>query len=122
MKTRFILFLFIPLTLIQFTSCIKEDATIAVITVKDTNNVVVENAQVILYGNPQPPLGSLERFDTAYTDQNGQAMFDYTDLFQLGQSGFAILDVRAQKGILEGFGSIHVKEQETSQETIIIEP
>ncbi len=122
MKTRFILFLFIPFTLLQFTSCIKEDATIAVITVRDTNNALVENAQVVLFGNPQPQLGTVERFDTAYTDQNGQAIFDYTDLFQLGQSGFAILEIRAQKGNLEGFGTIHVKEQETSQETVVIEP
>lgn len=121
MKTRFIFILFIPIYLLLFSSCVKEEATVAVITVRDTNNAVVENARVVLYGNPQPVLGTIVRFDTVYTDYNGQALFDYTDLFKKGQSGFAILDVRAQKGNLEGYGTIHIIEEETSQETVIIE-
>ena len=115
-------FLFIPVFLLFLASCVKEDPTIAVVNVVDSNNDPVPDAMVLLYGNPMPPLGEVIRFDTAYTDQNGQAVYDYTEMFKLGQAGFAILEIRAKKGALEGTGTIRIEEEKTNVATVTIEP
>ena len=116
------IFLFIPVFLFILSSCVKEDPTIAIVNVVDTNNEPVPDAMVVLYGNPMPPLGEVIRFDTAYTDQNGQAVYDYTEMFKLGQAGFAILEIRAKKGALEGNETIRIEEEKTNTIKVRIEP
>ncbi|MGB0934352.1 MAG: hypothetical protein ACPGU5_08715 [Lishizhenia sp.] len=104
-------------------SCKKEEATVAKITVRDTSNALVVGAEVILYGvsttlPPQP----VTRRDTVFTDASGVATFDYTDDFQLGQAGFAVLNIDAAKGTLFGQGTIKINEEEENVETVFIQP
>lgn len=104
-------------------SCKKEEATVAKITVRDTSNALVVGAEVILYGvstltPPQP----VTRIDTAFTNSSGVATFDYTDDFQLGQAGFAVLNIDAAKGTLFGQGTIKINEEEENVETVFIQP
>ena len=121
MKTILISALLLSVAL-NFTSCRKEGNTLAIITVLDSNSNLVSNAKVVLYGNPQPSLSAIVRVDTAYTDLSGQATFDYTELFKLGQAGFAVLDIRATKGSLTGNGIIKIEEEKTNKETVTIAP
>ncbi|MCB0476600.1 MAG: hypothetical protein KDC84_00450 [Crocinitomicaceae bacterium] len=124
MKIVYVLLLFIPTALINLTSCVKESDTIAVIQIRDTSNVAVPDARVVLFGvqNPNYPNSFVERYDTLFTNQSGQAIFNYTEAYKLGQAGFAVLEIRAKKGVLEGSGTIRINAQETNSATVIIEP
>jgi hypothetical protein len=117
-----LLFLLFTTLLMSMPSCVKEDDTIAIVTVVDNSGARIPDAQVILYGNPQPVLGTVNRVDSNFTDQNGQATFNYTEIFKLGQAGFATLDIKATKGQLEGSGIIKIVEETTSTKTVTIQP
>ena len=61
--------------------------------------------------------------DTLYSDNSGVATFDYTDMYNLGQAGFAILNIEARSGdTLLGEGIIKVEAEETSNETVVLQP
>ncbi len=47
--------------------------------------------------------------------------FDFTEFYKKGQAGFAVLDIEAFKGGLNGEGIIKIEEETTSEETITIE-
>lgn len=114
-------FLIFATTSLLCISCKKEKDTLAIIRVVDTNNIVVQDATVILFGNPQSSLGTVERIDSLKTNQNGEAVFNYTELFKLGQAGFATLDIYASKGNLTGTGLLKIEEEKTAEKTIKIE-
>jgi len=102
-------------------ACRKTKETIATITVKDKDGVLIQNASVRLWtiGTQDPP--GDPRFDTTVvTNASGKASFNFTDYFKAGQAGFAVLDVEASKGPLYGKGLIRIEEEKTNEETIII--
>jgi hypothetical protein len=108
----------------MMSSCRKESPTVAVITVVDTSGAIFEGATVRLY--PVPTLTmhpGITIDDLLDSDINGQATFDYTDQFNLGQAGFAILDIEIWSGdTLSGTGIIKVEAEETSEETVVLLP
>ena len=94
-------------------SCKKESPTVAKIKVVDTSGAAFPNAMVRLYPTPtgQAP-GAIIIDDTSYTKIDGYASFDYTDMFNLGQAGFAVLDVEVRSGdSLSGEGIIKIEEE-----------
>ena len=105
-------------------SCRKEDPTIAIITVVDGDGNVIPNASVHLYPeasiNPHPQFvidGETE------TDASGQGIFDYTDEYNLGQAGFALLQIEANsENTLFGEGIIKIEAEKTTYETIVAQP
>ncbi|MGV6860681.1 MAG: hypothetical protein ACWA41_02865 [Putridiphycobacter sp.] len=105
-------------------SCRKEAPTVAVITVVDTSGAPFPNAMVRLYPTPSVnPHPGIIIDDTLYTDNSGVATFDYTDMYNLGQAGFAVLDIEARSGdSLYGEGIIKVEAEVTSNETVILQP
>lgn len=105
-------------------SCRKESPTVAVITVLDTSGIAFPNAMVRLYPTPTiNPHPGIIIDDTLYTDNSGQATFDYTDMYNLGQAGFAVLDIEVRSGdTLYGTGIIKIEAEETSEETVILQP
>lgn len=109
---------------ISLFSCRKESPTIARIQVVDTGNVAVPNAMVRLY--PTPTViehGAIIIDDTLYTDIDGYAIFDYTDMYNLGQAGFAVLDIEVKSGdTLYGEGIIKIEDEVTTEEKVIIQP
>jgi hypothetical protein len=118
----FVMFLGI-LTLGTF-SCRKESPTIAQINVVDTAGNSVPNVMVRLYPTPtiQPHPGIVID-DTLYTDEFGKAVFDYTEQYNLGQAGFAVLDIEIRlNDSLTGDGIIKIEAEETSYETVILQP
>jgi hypothetical protein len=107
----------------SFGSCRKKEDTIAKITVRDTANVLVPNARVILYGTAtEPPLKPVVRRDTTFTNSSGVAIFNYNEVYQLGQAGVAVLNISAEKGDLYGEGIIKVEEEVESTATVFIQP
>jgi len=77
-----------------FTSCRKEKPTVAKIRVVDTSGAVFPNAMVRLYPTPSvQEHGAIIIDDTLWTDADGYLIFDYTDMFNLGQAGFTVLDI-----------------------------
>lgn len=105
-------------------SCRKESPTIAVITVRDTSGTVFPGAMVRLYPTPTiNPHPGIIIDDTLYSDAEGKASFDYTEMYNLGQAGFAVLDIEVRSGdTLYGTGIIKVEAEETSNETVILQP
>ncbi len=119
-----IIVMFITFLSIGLFSCRKESPTIAVITVVDTSGTVFPNAMVRLYPTPTiNPHPGITIDDTLYTDASGKASFDYSDRYNLGQAGFAVLDIEVRSGdTLYGTGIIKVEAEETSEETVIMLP
>lgn len=105
-------------------SCRKESPTVAIITVVDTSGTVFPQAMVRLYPTPSiNPHPGIIIDDTMYTDNSGQATFDYTDMYNLGQAGFAVLDIEVRSGdTLYGTGIIKVEAEATSEETVVLQP
>jgi hypothetical protein len=102
--------------------CRKKKDTIAKIYVRDTSNALVVGAQVVLKGEstvtPSPPV---VLFDTTTTNSAGEAIFNFNDVYQLGQAGVAVLNIEAQKNGLTGQGIIKVEQETTSSETVFIQ-
>lgn len=111
------------LALTVSTSCRKKLDTVANIYIKDENNASVSNAMVVLYGtNTQGTPQQVAVFDTAYTNLNGMATFNYNELYQLGQAGVAVLDIDAKKGNKSGAGIIKIEAEKVNEETVYIQP
>lgn len=111
------------LSVLVTTSCRKKLDTTANIYVKDENNASVSNAMVVLYGtNTQGTPQQVAVFDTAYTNLNGMATFNFNDLYQLGQAGVAVLDIDAKKGNKAGAGIIKIEAEKLNEETVYIQP
>lgn len=104
--------------------CRKKGDTIVRITVKDVSNAPVANAMVRLYGQStmDTPPGAIIRNDTAYTNSSGVAIFDYNEVYQLGQAGVAVLNIQAKKDGMTGTGIIKVEEETTTEETVFLQP
>ncbi len=108
-------------TATAFVGCRKKEDTIAKIYVRDANELAVADAQVILYGQSttsQP--SSVVLFDTTTTNSAGEAVFNFNDVYQLGQAGVAVLNIDVTKGSLSGQGIIKVEQETTSEETVYI--
>jgi hypothetical protein len=106
-----------------FTSCRKKGDTIANIYVKDETNLSVSGAMVILYGtNTGNTPQQVAVFDTLYTNSTGLASFNFNDIYQLGQAGVAVLDIKAQKLNKIGQGIIKIEAETVNEETVFIQP
>lgn len=108
-------------TLTLFTGCRKKEDTIAKIYVRDSSNAPVAGAQVVLYGTPTVPnsTGSV-LFDTTVTNSAGEAVFNFNDVYQLGQAGVAVLDIDATKDGFTAKGIIKIEQEVTSEETVFM--
>ena len=110
-------------TTIVLGSCRKKADTIARITVRDTANMVVAGAEVILLGkSTTDPIQPVIRRDTALTNSSGVATIMYNDVYQLGQAGVAVLDIRASKDGLFGEGIIKIEEEVQNTATVFVQP
>jgi hypothetical protein len=116
--------IFAGLMVIAVAGCKKDQQTIATITVVNADGEAVPGASVRLYAvsSETPPPPQEVRFDTTQvTNGTGKVSFDFTDYYEEGQAGFAVLDIEASKGSLEGEGIIKIEEMKTNEETVVIE-
>lgn len=105
-----------------FVGCRKKEPTVAKIHVRDSGNQSVSGARVVLYGTSttnQP--ASVVLFDTTVSNSSGEAIFNFDDVYQLGQAGVAVLDIEVTLGTLSGQGIIKVEQETTSEETVFIQ-
>lgn len=102
--------------------CRKKKDTTAIIYVLDAQNDRVAGAQVVLKGEstmtPSPPV---ILFDTTLSDASGVAIFNFNDVYQLGQAGVAVLNIEARKDALSGQAIIKIEQEEANEETVFIQ-
>jgi len=124
LKALFVVFAFSAI----LTSCYNEEDTIAEILVVTANNSPVGGAEVRLFGQATSTgteVGNILIDVVRFTGSNGLAVFDFSDTYQSGQSGFAILNVEITRefpdstAFLEGV--IRVEEQKTTRRTFVIQ-
>ncbi len=119
---KFIVLIILATSIVSLGSCRKKKDTIANIYVLDANNSPQSNAMVILYGtNTAGTPQQVAVFDTAYTNVSGVAAFNYNDIYQLGQAGVAVLDIKAQKQNMVGQGIIKIEAEKVNEETVFIQ-
>lgn len=118
---KLILLILVASTLTTLISCRKKKDTLAHIYVKNSNGSVVDQAMVVLYGtNTAGTPQQVAVFDTAYTNATGLATFNFNDIYQLGQAGVAVLDIKAQKLNGVGVGIIKIEAEKTNEETVVL--
>ncbi len=123
MLSRSILTLAIGAAILSIGSCRKKEDTIAKIYVLDQNNSRVAGATVELIGEETggPGHGSIRDPKVATTNEQGEATFNYNDIYQLGQCGVAVFKIKASLGGAVGNGIIKVEQEETTEETVFIQ-
>lgn len=102
--------------------CRKKKDTIAKIYVLDASNSFVSGASVRLYAvstEPNTPPTNLDV--TATSDASGVATFNFNDVYQLGQAGVAVLNIKAKHGNLTGTGIIKIEEETTSEVKVFVQ-
>lgn len=112
-------------TMVIFSAaCNKKKDTIAKITVKNDQNDLVADCRVVLKGVATEPAKSANVvwYDTTYTNSMGEAIFNYTERYQKGMAGVAILNIEAKKDAMTGTGMIKIEEEKTNEETVFIHP
>ena len=117
--------LFLGLIIFAFSfssGCRKKGDTIANVYVLVDQNQPVADAQVVLYGTNTASIPSqVAVFDTAMTNVSGMASFNYNDLYQLGQAGVAVLDIKAEFQGMIGQGIIKIEAETVNEETVFIQ-
>lgn len=110
--------------LFALASCKKEEPTIALITVTTVDGAAVEQALVRLYPEPTVEGGNQgELIDEVeqLTNAAGQATFDFSEYYELGQAGFAVLNIEVTKDTLSAEGIIKIDPEVTNMETVIVQ-
>ncbi len=103
-------------------SCKKKKDTIVKVYVKDSDGNAVSSCTVIVYAKPSTNAAGKDTIsqNSGVTNSAGEAIFNYNDLYQLGQAGVAVLDIKAYRDTLYGEGVIQVEEETTSESTVIV--
>ena len=114
--------LFLSIGMFTFIGCRKKKDTSAEITVRNSSGSAVANAQVVLYpvGSQQGSVINSDIYDTAYTNQEGVARFNFNEVYQLGQAGVVVLNIRAKSGASVGDGIIKIEEEVETKETVYL--
>ncbi len=112
-------------TMMAFSSCRKEEDTIALIKVIDVDGFAISDAFVRLYPEPTNSSGDNvgELIDDVeqITDAAGEALFDFTEFYEEGQAGFAVLSVEVYKDSLAVEGIIKIDPEVVNEETLILQ-
>lgn len=108
---------------ILVTSCGKEEDTIALVRVTDVNGLPIEDVLVRLYPEPsgEDAVAELVEEVEQFTDAAGEAIFDFTDQYEQGQAGFAVLNIEATKDTLTTEGIIKIDPEMVNEETIVLQ-
>src|SRR5690606_27562918 len=103
-------------------ACNKEEPTKAYVLVRLPNGDPAPGALVKLYANPAQPLGDPNRLNKeGTTGSDGRAEFDYTDFYEQGQAGFAVLDILCTLDTLTGSGMIKIVEEEETEDIVVLD-
>ena len=117
-------FLFLSvIALVGLVGCRKKKDTIATITVLyKSTGAPVDNAKVVLYATSTTGhQAAVTVHDTAYANINGVAYFNYNDVYQLGQAGVCVLNIKASKDNLSGEGIIKIEQEKSTGSGVYIQ-
>ncbi len=118
---KIVLFSFVALLGVSFSSgCRKKKSTTAKIIVRDAANALVLSATVRVYGESTTSKANVVD-NTATSDYKGEAIFNYDNIYQLGQAGVAVLNIDASKNGLTGTGIIKIEAEVDNSETVFIQ-
>ena len=94
-----------------------------VVTVRDAFGNVVNNASVIVFGEPTGSDNgtSIQADYQQETNTNGIALFAFNDIYQPGQNGVALLKVEVNKDEKIGMSTIEIVQERTNRLVIVIE-
>jgi len=127
MKTRLTYLFTLALLVFTTVSCNQEEDTIAEIIVVTPEGSRVAGADVRMFGQgtiDDDQVGDIAIDRTQFTNSNGIAVFDFTDQYEPGQSGFAILDVEITFETPDSTafvnGIMKVVEEETTAKTFVL--
>jgi hypothetical protein len=121
-KNFFVFFSVLLMFSISFSACRKKKDTIARIFVYDVDNNPVAGCRVILKGESTLETPSnVALFDTAYTNITGKALFNFNDVYKLGQAGVAVLNIEATKDGLIGLGIIKIEEEVENEAKVFLQ-
>jgi len=127
---KFTLALFVTILTFSFSSCRKEKDTIATVLIVDSANNPKAGVFVRVYCPDATCSGGTlgdNTNRTARTGADGKVTFNYTEDFQLGQAGFAVLDVAVYltEAAMDAYsptettGVIKIEEEQENDQTII---
>lgn len=106
-------------------SCNKENPESFVhVRVEDKSGNPITGADVRLYGEPSDTVyvNSLSLYDlNATTDDSGLAIFRFTDFYDQGSTGFAVLRIEVSKDTLSGESFVTIREDETVEQTVRVD-
>ena len=107
------------LLLFLLTACYKKQDTILAVIVKNESGQVIEGAQVEVKAEPTT-FGNIVTLNMENTtDELGLAYFNFNEYYKSGQTGVAVLKIKAKQFGLYGEGVVTV-EQEVVTETIVV--
>jgi len=116
--TKLILFCLLILTV---SSCRKKEDTIVEIYVRTSSNLVIPNATVKLYTEPPYQQNSNPTLEMeGQTDINGVIRFNFNNVYQLGQAGVAVMNIKVTKEGNTSTGIIKIEQETTSIKTIYL--
>ena len=107
------------LLLFLLTACYKKQDTILAVIVKNESGQVIEGALVEVKAEPTT-FGNIVTLNMENTtDELGLAYFNFNEYYKSGQTGVAVLKIKAKQFGLYGEGVVTV-EQEVVTETIVV--
>ena len=127
---KFTLVIIVSILAFSFSSCRKELDTTATVIILDSSNNPKAGVYVRVYCPDATCSGGTLGANvnrTAITGADGKVTFNYTEDFQLGQAGFAVLDVavyltEADQDAYtntQTTGVIKIEEEQENEQTII---
>jgi len=105
-------------------SCDKTEDTIAKITVIDIEAQSIPQATVRLFASPSgttTEVGDVRIDESALTNAAGDAVFDFTEYYEAGQSGLFVLNVEVIKDTLIAESIIKIEPEMINEETVILQ-
>ena len=121
MKARILLIALASIAL-TWTSCDKEEDTIALIRIVDVDGMPQEQVLVRLFPEPtEIQTNELIEEVEQFTDAAGEAVFDFSEYYEQGQAGFAVLNIEASRDTALVEGIIKIDPETVNQETLILQ-
>jgi hypothetical protein len=105
-------------------ACQRDRESMVQVTVTDSTGVAVPDAVVRLSGQPSDTIyvNKLTLYDLEQTTTaSGIALFTFTEFYQQGPDGFAILKVDVTSGVGTGHSLVKLTEGETSRVTVTVQ-
>ena len=103
-------------------SCDKEEDTIAVVRIVAVTGVPIEGVNVRLYPEPSDVQANELILEVEQlTNAAGEAVFDFTENYEQGQAGFAVLNIEATQDTSAVEGIIKIDPEVTNEQVLVLQ-